>query len=135
MIQRMRYTNIYVPDQDRAIDFYVHKLGFELTGDTQLGNGFRWVTVKPQGQTDLEIVLMKPLAGTRLQSEDIDRIFELTAKGAFGAVFDTADCQKTYDELSACGVEFLSPPKEQFYGIEAMFKDPFGNWFSLTQRK
>src|SRR5882724_12566404 len=98
MIQRMRYTNIYVPDQDKAIEFYVHKLGFELTGDTKLENGFRWVTVKPKGQTDMEIVLMKPMPGTRLQPEDIDRIFELTAKGAFGAVFETSDCHKTYDE-------------------------------------
>jgi uncharacterized glyoxalase superfamily protein PhnB len=58
------------------------------------------------------------------------------AKGAFGAgVFETADCQRTYDELKDRGVEFASPPKEQFYGVEAVLKDPFGNWFSLTQPK
>ena len=54
---------------------------------------------------------------------------------AFGAgVFETDDCQKTYDELVAKGVEFTQPPTEQFYGIEAMGKDNSGNWFSLVQR-
>jgi hypothetical protein len=32
-------------------------------------------------------------------------------------------------------VEFPSPPEDKFYGIEAVFKDNSGNWFSLTQRK
>jgi catechol 2,3-dioxygenase-like lactoylglutathione lyase family enzyme len=135
MIQRMRYANIIVRDPDEAIDFYVRKLGFELTGDTKLANGFRWVTVRPKGQTGMDLVLMKPMPGARLQAEDIDRMFELAAKGAFGAVFETADCHKTYEELSSRGVPFSSPPKEQFYGIEAIFNDPFGNWFSLTQVK
>ena len=48
-------------------------------------------------------------------------------------VFHTADCRKTYEELSAKGVEFKQPPTERFYGIEAIVKDPFGNWYSLTQ--
>ena len=60
---------------------------------------------------------------------------ELVAKGAMGTgVLATDDCEATYEELSARGVEFLSPPEEQPYGIKAVMKDPFGNWFSLTQR-
>jgi predicted enzyme related to lactoylglutathione lyase len=49
-------------------------------------------------------------------------------------VFDTDDCRATYDDLSAKGVEFVSPPQEQPYGVEAVFRDNSGNWFSLTQR-
>jgi predicted enzyme related to lactoylglutathione lyase len=136
MIQRMSFSSIFVSDHDTAIDFYVNKLGFELTEDQTLGTGFRWVTVKPKGQTELHLILMKHAPGPKLQQADIDRLSELMAKGAFGAgVFETADCRKTYEELKARGVEFSSPPKEQFYGVEAIFKDPFGNWFSLTQRK
>jgi len=72
----------------------------------------------------------------RIQTKDVDTIRELMKKGAFGAgVFQTADCRKTYEEMKAKGVEFVSPPKEQFYGVEAVFKDPFGNWFSMTQPK
>jgi predicted enzyme related to lactoylglutathione lyase len=135
MIQRMSHASIFVTDHDAAIDFYVGKLGFELKNDQSLP-GFRWVTVAPKGQSELEIILYKPSAGSKLQQADVDRILELMKKGAFGAgVFQTADCRKTYEELKARGVEFASPPKEQFYGIEAIVCDPFGNWFSMTQPK
>ena len=64
-----------------------------------------------------------------------EKIRSLIEDGAFGAgVFETDNCQKTYDELVAKGVEFIQPPTEQFYGVEAMGKDNSGNWFSLTQR-
>ena len=136
MIQRMSHTAIFVPDQDQAKDFYVSKLGFEVKTDASMPNGFRWLTVSPKGQPDLEIILMKIAPGPKLQEDDVATIKALVKKGAFGAgVFDTADCRKTYEELKARGVEFLAPPKEEFYGIQAVFRDPFGNWFSLTQPK
>ena len=136
MIQRMSHTAIFVPDQDQAKDFYVGKLGFEVKTDASMPNGFRWLTVSPKGQPDLEIILMKIAPGPKLQEDDVATIKALVKKGAFGAgVFDTADCRKTYEELKARGVEFLAPPKEEFYGIQAVFRDPFGNWFSLTQPK
>jgi catechol 2,3-dioxygenase-like lactoylglutathione lyase family enzyme len=143
MIQRMSHSAIFVLDQDVAKDFYVNKLGFELKMDESMPNGFRWLTVNPKGQPDLEIILMKvapsPFEGTnprKIQQEDVGTIAELMKKGAFGAgVFQTADCRKTYEELRDKGVEFLSPPKDQFYGVEAVFRDPFGNWFSMTQPK
>jgi len=49
-------------------------------------------------------------------------------------VFETADCKKTYEELKAKGVEFMQPPVERFYGIEALLKDNSGNWFSMSER-
>ena len=144
MIQRMAHTAIFVIDQDVARDFYVNKLGFELRMDEKMPNGFRWLTVSPKGQPDLQIILMKVAPSPkeidphrqRITADDVESIRELMKKGAFGAgVFQTADCRKTYEELKAKGVEFLSPPKDQFYGVEAVFKDPFGNWFSMTQPK
>ena len=143
MIQRMSHSAIFVLDQDVAKDFYVNKLGFEVKIDQSMPNGFRWLTVNPKGQPDLEIILMKvapsPMQGEnaqKIQQKDVTTIAELMKKGAFGAgVFQTPDCRKTYEELKAKGVEFLSPPKEQFYGVEAVFRDPFGNWFSMTQPK
>ena len=143
MIQRMSHFAIFVIDQDVAKDFYVNKLGFEVKMDESMPNSFRWLTVSPKGQPDLEIILMKvapsPFSGAgvqKIQTQDVDTIRELMKKGAFGAgVFQTADCRKSYEEMKAKGVEFVSPPKEQFYGVEAVFKDPFGNWFSMTQPK
>lgn len=59
----------------------------------------------------------------------------LVSEGVLGSgVLETADIHKTYEELKAKGVEFSSPPTERFYGIEALFKDNSGNFFSLTQR-
>lgn len=144
MIQRMAHTAIFVFDQDLAKDFYVNKLGFEVRMDESMPNGFRWLTVSPKGQQDLEIILMKVMPSPKeidphrqkITPQDVETIRELMKKGAFGAgVFQTADCRKTYEEMKGKGVEFLSPPKEQFYGVEAVFKDPFGNWFSMTQPK
>jgi catechol 2,3-dioxygenase-like lactoylglutathione lyase family enzyme len=143
MIQRMSHSAIFVLDQDVAKDFYVNKLGFEVSMDESMPNGFRWLTVSPKGQKDLQIILMKvapsPFEGAnvqKIQPQDVETISALMKKGAFGAgVFQTADCRKTYEEMKAKGVEFLSPPKDQFYGTEAVFRDPFGNWFSMTQPK
>ena len=143
MIQRMSHSAIFVLDQDIAKDFYVNKLGFEVSMDQSMPDGFRWLTVSPKGQPDLQIILMKVAPSPfdvsnvqKIQPQDVETIGGLMKKGAFGAgVFQTADCRKTYEEMKAKGVEFLSPPKDQFYGVEAVFRDPFGNWFSMTQPK
>jgi catechol 2,3-dioxygenase-like lactoylglutathione lyase family enzyme len=95
MIQRPSHTSIYVLDQDAARDFYVNKLGFEVRMDQRMDNGFRWLTVSPTYSTDFEFTLMQ-----------VD------------------DCQATYEDLKAKGVEFLSPPAEPFYGIECVMTHP-----------
>ncbi len=135
MIQRMSHTTIFVTDQDAAKDFYVGKLGFEVRTDATMGD-FRWLTVGPKGQPDLEIVLMPLAPFGHMDAESAEALRKLLEKGVLGAgAFHTADCRKTYEELSARGVEFKSPPEEKFYGVEAIFRDNSGNWFSLTQPK
>ena len=47
----------------------------------------------------------------------------------------SAEADHPLTELKAKGVEFSKEPKKEFYGIEALFKDDSGNWFSLGQRK
>jgi catechol 2,3-dioxygenase-like lactoylglutathione lyase family enzyme len=64
MIQKMSHATIYVLDQNQAKDFYVNKLGFEIKVDHSMPNGFRWLTVAPKGQGDLELILMKVGSGT-----------------------------------------------------------------------
>lgn len=134
MIKRMSHTTIYVEDQDRAHDFYINKLGFEVRTDAKMDNGFRWLTVGPKGQPELEIALMQPKAGMMFDEETVAMMHELRKRGAFGGgVFQTDDCRKTYEELKSRGVEFTSEPAEKPYGIEALFRDDSGNWFSLTE--
>jgi catechol 2,3-dioxygenase-like lactoylglutathione lyase family enzyme len=125
MIQKMSHATIYVLDQDVAKDFYVGKLGFEVKVDASLPTGFCWLTVAPKGQPDLEIILMKVGSGTNFiktkggdpgksDNEDVDTMAALIEKGLFNAgAFETADCRKTYEELKAKGVEFVSEPRDQ----------------------
>jgi len=136
MIQRLSHITIYVLDQDAAHDFYINKLGFEVRTDAKMDNGFRWLTVGPKGQPDLEIALMPTTPGPMMDQETCNLLRALVEKGVLGGgVMETADCQKTYEELVAKGVQFSQPPQERFYGIEALFKDNSGNWFSLSQHK
>jgi catechol 2,3-dioxygenase-like lactoylglutathione lyase family enzyme len=135
MIQRLSHTTLFVADQDEAKDFYVNKLGFEVRMDNLMGP-FRWLTVGPKGQPDFQIILMKLTAFGRMTAENAETLKGLVKAGLVAAgVFETADCRQTYEDLSARGVKFPSPPEEKFYGIEAVFEDPSGNRFSLTQRK
>jgi catechol 2,3-dioxygenase-like lactoylglutathione lyase family enzyme len=135
MIQRLTATTIFVVDQDEAKDFYVDKLGFEVRMDQTMGN-FRWLTVSPKGQPDFQIILMKLAPSGHMDAESAATLRDLIRKGVTAAgIFETGDIQKTYEELTARGVEFVSPPQRKFYGTEAVFKDPTGNWFSLSERK
>ena len=136
MIQRFSHSTLYVTDQDAARDFYVNKLSFDLRMDQEAG-GFRWLTVGPKGQPDFQLILMQVGANMGGDAESAAKLAALLTGGKLGAagVFETADCRKTWQELSDKGVEFLSPPEDKFYGVEAVFKDPSGNRFSLTQPK
>jgi catechol 2,3-dioxygenase-like lactoylglutathione lyase family enzyme len=139
MITGLSHANIYVLDQDRAKQFYVEKLGFTLKTDVVMGaefegagSGFRWLTVSPPNQPDLEIILADPKMGH--DEETAKTIRELVAKGAMGqGVWEADDVHRTYAQLRERGVEFVQEPAERPYGVEALFRDDSGNWFSLTQ--
>jgi len=135
MIQRLSHATVYVLDQDAARDFYVNKLGFEIRMDQSMDNGFRWLTVSPKGQPDMQLILMK-VDGPNIQPDVAAALRGLVERGKLnGGVLHTNDCQATYEELKAKGVEFLSPPADRFYGVECVLKDNSGNWFSMTQPK
>jgi catechol 2,3-dioxygenase-like lactoylglutathione lyase family enzyme len=137
MITRLPIVTFFVLDQDKAYDFYVNTLGFQVKTDAKMDNGFRWLTVVTPEQPDIEIALLNPLTGGMNYDEETKKAFRvLLEKGALGAgVFTTPDCRATYEELKAKGVKFKGEPKEQFYGIEAIMVDGVGNWFSMNQRK
>jgi catechol 2,3-dioxygenase-like lactoylglutathione lyase family enzyme len=135
MISRMSHMSIYVLDQESAYEFYVNKLGFKVHTDAAYGPGMRWLTVTPPDQPDLEITLMAIVPGMMFNEETAAAMRELVKKGTFGfGVFECKDIYATYEELKAKGVEFKKAPKQEFYGIEALFKDDSGNWFSLGQK-
>ncbi len=134
MITKLSHATVYVLDQEKALRFYTEKLDFEVRTDVTMGD-FRWLTVGPKGQPDLEIILYAVKGhGGMMVEETIGHLRAILEKGLMGpGAFDTDDCRAAYEELKSKGVEFVSPPQEQPYGIEAIFKDGCGNWFSLTQ--
>jgi catechol 2,3-dioxygenase-like lactoylglutathione lyase family enzyme len=134
MIQRMSHATIFVTNQNEALEFYRDKLGFRVHTDAMVGPNFRWLTMCTNDQPDFEIILMEPKPGMLMDEETAKTIRSLLDKGVLGAgVFNADDCRATYEELKAKGVQFISEPAERPYGIEAVFRDNSGNWFSLTQ--
>ena len=127
---------LQVYDMPTSLEFYRDKLGFEVRTDAPMGDDCRWITVGPKDQPGFEIALMEPRAGFMFDEATANQLRELVQKGVLGAgVFDTLNCQATYEDWKAKGVEFIAPPEEKFYGTEAIFKDNSGNWFSLSQHK
>ncbi len=136
MITKMNHVSIFVLNQDSAYDFYVNKLGFKVHTDATMGPGMRWLTVCAPEQQDLEITLMAIDEGMMFKKEAAEQMRSLVSRGTFGfGVFECNDIYATYEELKAKGVEFTKAPKEEFYGVEALFKDDSGNWFSLGKKK
>lgn len=135
MITKMNHVSIFVLNQDSALDFYVNKLGFKVHTDAPMGPDARWLTVCPPEQPDLEITLMAISEGMMFKKEAAEQMRQLVKKGTFGfGVFQCNDLLATYEELKGKGVVFTKPPKKEFYGFEALFKDDSGNWFSLGEK-
>ena len=129
-------TQLWVHDQEEALAFYTQKLGWEVRMDVtlaELGN-FRWLTVAPAGQPDMAVVLMAIPGQPVMDADTAEQVRMLMGKGFAGTVFlTTDDCRASYEELKARGVDFVEPPEERPYGIDAGFRDPSGNHLRLTQ--
>jgi uncharacterized glyoxalase superfamily protein PhnB len=129
-------AQLWVHDQDVALKFWTENVGMEVRQDVslpELGN-FRWLTVGPPGQDDVSIVLMAVPGPPVMDEATKSEVTNVMAKGFAGTIFlTTEDCQVTYDELSARGVEFTETPHEMPYGIDTGFRDPSGNSIRLTQ--
>jgi uncharacterized glyoxalase superfamily protein PhnB len=133
---RIANAQLWVHDQDEALEFYTKKVGMEVRVDVtvpELGN-FRWLTLSPPGQPDFAIVLMAIPGPPVLDAETAEQVRTLMGKGFAGTVFlNTDDCQAAYEELRDRGVEFTEVPEKRPYGIDSGFRDPSGNSLRLTQ--
>ena len=133
---RIANAQLWVHDQDEALDFYTKKVGMEVRSDVtlpELGD-FRWLAVGPQGQKDVSIVLMAIPGAPVMDPETAEQVRTLMSKGFAGTIFlATDDCQASYQELRGRGVEFSEEPEQRPYGIDSAFRDPSGNSVRLTQ--
>jgi catechol 2,3-dioxygenase-like lactoylglutathione lyase family enzyme len=133
MLTSLGITQIFVLDQDEALDFYVGKLGLEVTDDVDFGV-MRWLTVRVPGEDRL--VLLERPGPPRYDPATTDAIREMVTKGASGGhlFFYTDDAYATHAALEAKGVELPEQPTRQDYGVDFGFRDPFGNQLRITQR-
>lgn len=132
---KLNVATTMVLDQEKALDFYVKKLGLEVASDIKQGE-FRWLTVREPGNTDVEIQLLKP--GPPVHDEaTAAHLRELIAKGALDTlVFQTDDARALYETLKKRGVtDFTQEPTDHGYGTDMHVRDPFGNTIRILQPK
>ena len=133
MYSSISRSQIFVLDQDQAIDFYVNTLGLEVADDQDLGF-MRWLTVRVPGDPAREILLECP-GQPRMDEATAAQVRELLTKGAMaGSLFlTTADAHATFAELRDRGVDVTDEPMERPYGIDFGIRDPFGNAIRIGQ--
>jgi catechol 2,3-dioxygenase-like lactoylglutathione lyase family enzyme len=129
MTQKLGYVALVVRDYDAAIAFYTQSLGFLLIEDTDLGNGKRWVRVKPLGSDGTDLLLAKAV-----NPEQASRIGNQTGGRVF-LFLQTDDFWRDYRAMTGRGVKFVRPPSEESYGTVAVFEDLYGNLWDLLQLK
>lgn len=132
MITKLSHATVYVLDQEKAKQVYTEALGFEVRTDATM-DGFRWLTVGLRSQPDVEIVLYD-VSAPMLDADVSAHLRAVLEKGMMGpGVMQTTNIREAYEQLQSRGIEFVQPPQERPYGIEAIFRDACGNWYSLTQ--
>lgn len=110
-------TTVFVSDQDKAMDFYVNKLGFAKVNDVTQ-QGYRWLEVAPPG-AQTSVVLSLPMEGHEAGKSSLH--------------LNTDDIKGLHQQWTAKGVEFSEAPTEYFYGWQAQLTDPYGNGIVLVQ--
>jgi catechol 2,3-dioxygenase-like lactoylglutathione lyase family enzyme len=120
-------ATLVVPDYDAAIAYYRDVLDFTLVVDQPLGDGKRWVVVRPDKTEGAGLLLA--------QADGVDQQAVIGAQtgGRVGFFLSTDDFAKDYALYLSRGVTFLEKPRHEPYGIVAVFRDAFGNLWDLIQ--
>jgi predicted enzyme related to lactoylglutathione lyase len=125
---RIKLTNVYVDDQEKALRFYTEVLGFQKKADFSNGP-YRWLTVaspEEPGGTELQLALNNnPAAKTYQQA--------LFQQSQPAAMFFSDDLEADYARMKARGAEFTKPPTDVTASKIAMVNDTCGNLLQLTQ--
>ncbi len=126
MPQRVATLSLLVRDYDEAIAYFTGKLGFDLIEDTALSPDKRWVIVAPLGSgTGVLLAKAKNDAETaRVGDQTGGRVF---------LFLHTDDFRRDHAAMSAKGVTFVEPPREEDYGTVAVFEDLYGNKWDLVE--
>jgi len=128
MKQSIVHIALVVRDYDESINFYVNTLGFELLDDTyQPEQDKRWVVVAPPGGSGATILL------ARASRPEQETFIGNQAGGRVFLFLNTDDFWRDFERLKAKGVRIVREPKQQDYGLVAVFADLYGNLWDLLQ--
>jgi catechol 2,3-dioxygenase-like lactoylglutathione lyase family enzyme len=128
MAQTLTAITLVVRDYDEAIAFYTRVLGFELVEDTPLDDVKRWVRVRPPGSRGTDLLLARaatPEQSTRVGNQTGGRVF---------LFLHTDDFSGDVDRYRTRGVRFVREPRQEPYGMVAVFEDLYGNKWDLISR-
>jgi uncharacterized glyoxalase superfamily protein PhnB len=125
MNQRLAHIALVVNDYDEAIQFYTHKLHFDLIEDTKLSETKRWVIVRPKGKEGCSLLLAKAA-----NEEQRSKVGNQTGGRVF-LFLHTDDFKRDYQNLVDNEIEIVRPPQKEIYGTVAVFKDLYGNLWDM----
>lgn len=129
MMRTLFLTTLVVPDYDAAIAWYRDVLGFSLVADTDLGDGKRWVVVRPDMENGAGLLLAK--ADGAAQAAAIGN----QTGGRVAFFLQTDDFARDHALYRKRGVEFMEEPRHEDYGTVAVFRDTFGNLWDLIEHR
>jgi catechol 2,3-dioxygenase-like lactoylglutathione lyase family enzyme len=127
MKQHIAAVTLLVPDYDKAIAYYVGKLGFRLVEDTALSATKRWVVVAPPGNSETGLLLAQADSPNQRQA-----IGNQTGGRVF-LILKTDYFDRDFARLKQAGIEFLEEPRSEAYGKVVVFRDAFGNKWDLLE--
>jgi uncharacterized glyoxalase superfamily protein PhnB len=127
---------VFTNDTEASLAFYRDTLGCAVHTDVTNGD-FRWVTLTPPTQPDLEITVHNYTGGGSIpmSEADAEALHDLLAKGLLAAlIFNVDDVDAVFEHVQASGAEVLQEPADQFYGVrDCAFRDPVGNMVRFKQ--
>ncbi len=124
MITKLNHVTIWVKDQDKALHFYRDQLGFKvITDDATTVPNYRWLTVAPPQQTEVEIVLATPT--------DPNDEAQIGKQGTWVLGSDNIDAD--YEQLKSRGVKIHHEPRHNAWGSDFVFEDLYGNTYDVVQ--
>jgi predicted enzyme related to lactoylglutathione lyase len=121
MIGAIKTVGIYVQDQEKAVEFYTQKLGFEVRRSLPMGPKTSWVEVAPAGAETCLVLYPKEMMPNWAQLKP-------------SVVFHCPDVEETCKRLESSGVRIVMQPKAMAWGTFAVFADLDGNEFGLTSQ-
>jgi catechol 2,3-dioxygenase-like lactoylglutathione lyase family enzyme len=128
-MKKISHVSLLVHNQDEAAAFYTEKLGFIVTEGHKAEDGsWYWLTIAPTKNSAISLSLLLP------QTEEDKALVGKQSGSIPLLVLSTDDCYGTAAEFMAKGVTFIKQPTSEFWGIDAVFKDLYGNLIDLCQQ-